>query len=310
MAVAAMVVALAGCGGQVASGDDEGARALPAAADGWKWQSFATLHFQVPEGWRRGSPDQWCADPGDMTPRVLSPDASQTAVLCTHPFETYGARMLRVEDVTPDMADPDRTAAQAMGKYGDGVQGRAYPEGAVVEVVTRDEWAVAIVAPDQATLDGIADSVVSSDVDSLGCAAEAERPASNDGQPVIDGLDPEAIVTLCHYAGAGHLRMGERFDAADSAAAIEAFRATEPGAEPGDCGAELDEWPEPWVEVRVGDDTFWAALAGPNGCLGVGLTDGAETRRLSTESLYWLMSTALDWTFDQSTPLPEQRRDS
>lgn len=310
---AAALVVLAGCGDRTASEGAEGAEgvdALPAAVEGWKWQSFATLHFQVPDSWRRGSPDQWCTEGRDLTPSVLSPEASQTAALCTHPFQTYGARMIRVEDVTPDMADPDRTAAQAMGKYGDGIPGRAYPEGAVVEVVTSDEWAVAIVAPDQVTLDGIADSVTLSDVDSVGCSAEADRPTSQDGEPVIDGLDPKGVVTLCHYAGSGYLRLGEQFDAADSAAAIEAFRATVPGADPGDCDEPLPDWAQPWVEVRTGTDIFWAALATPNGCLGVGLTDGDETRSLSTDSLYWLMTTALDWSYDQSTPIPDQRRDS
>lgn len=310
IAVAVLAVALSGCGERTASNDAEGVEALPAAAEGWKWQSFATLHFQVPDSWQGGSPSQWCTDRRDMTPSVLRPGASQTLALCTHPHQTYGARIIRAEDVTPDMADPDRTAAQAMGKYGDGIPGRAYPEGAVVEVVTRDEWAVAIVAPDRATLDGIVDSVTSSDVDSVGCSAEADRPASHDGKPVIDGLDPKAVVTLCHYAGSGHLRLGEQFDAADSAAAIEAFRATEPGAEPGNCDEPLPDWVQPWIEIRVGDDTFWAALASPNGCLGVGLTDGADTRSLSTDSLYWLMSMGLDWSFDRSTPIPEQRRDN
>jgi hypothetical protein len=248
-------------------------------SDGWRWESYRDVEFQVPDSWGYGNINAWCF--GNAQPVVDRPNVGP-GTGCS-PTTGYGAWL--GSSALVDLAVPNGSVWQ----WTDGPD--TYPVGSWLSIVLRGDVALHVVAESQATALHIAQSVrVVADVDSHGCAPVAEMDSDIVGPPVLPSLESAHDVSVCLYdVSAGpHLEellvrsdrlsdgSGQRLlDALRSASALGQSQITCP---------KLVRAQAFLVHLPGGD--VW--LNPGHDCRPEGILDGGDIRHLTADVLYAL----------------------
>lgn len=298
LAVAAVPVAV-GLGG----GDDSETPAVvdtatPSPTDGWRTETYRDLELQVPSSWGYGNLSTWCLNgtgvPGD--PVVERPGGVTPAIGCGEPENGYGAQFFSTA-----LFDPVEGDLSKAWEYGwEPGQVKVYPRDAWLGVVMAGDYAVRVVAPDQATAQEVLDSVHTVvGADGNGCSVRQD----DTGPEVAPGT-----VAVCRYDAERLLEQSELLTGGDAEAAAAAVQAAPSGSQHG--GGPCPATPvEPYGAVLLREtDRDVTVVFGSSCALDNGVSSGAERRRLTADVLYWSLSPGWSGGFSGTVPVPEHFR--
>jgi len=249
---------------------------------GYRWESWHNVSVRVPENWGYGSLSDWCADGGELTPRVERPDTPTVSILCD-PASTYGVSFQAIDN-------HDDFQWPVVHQDGGG-----WPK--ENEVGGRGIGGVLVMA---ATPDGdearfILDSmrVIGPQGDANGCYTRLSPQVAN---------PPEGALSICRYDEIGALVQSEALVAQNAGEAVQALQAAPPAEE---C-VDSSSGSRPHVVILMAAAGMSARVDLASECPRV--TVDGDVRELTPDVLYWALSPGWSGSVPEGVSLPSELR--
>jgi hypothetical protein len=247
--------------------------------DGYRVESWHDVTVLVPEAWGYGSLESWCADGGQLEPRVERPGGVSPAIGCA--TSTYG---LSFQELPPGQ-DRDEVFDWPVTLQ----TSEGWPPDAYVGAHGIGDVLVEVIAPTAEQAQAILGTVraLGPEGDPNGCPLDARTTAG----------PPPGRMSVCRYDASGALEHSELLTGTDKDAAEAALEAA-PDATATDCDAE------PSQTVRLATEAEDAQIDLSCGSL----TVRGEPRALGSDILYWALSPGWSGSVDGDVPLPTKLR--
>jgi hypothetical protein len=258
--------------------EDDGEPNLPT---GYHWESWHDVTVQVPNTWAYGSLSDWCADGGELEPRIQRPGTVASSILC-EPASTYGITFQEIDN-RDDFRWP------VVGQSGGG-----WPEENVVGGRGIGGVLVMVAARKSTVATYILDSMqaIGPEGDPNGCRSRLTPDAAN---------PPEGALSVCRYDENGALEQSEALYGEDAGDAVRALQAA-----PGPSGCrDVSQGSQPHGVVLLRAAGTSARVDLVSGCARV--TVDGQVRELTPDVLFWALSPG--WSGDGTNlPLPPELR--
>jgi len=265
--------------------DATGTPGVPAGLRVESWHGVTAL---VPDTWAYGSLEDWCADGGQLEPRVARPGAVSLDIRCA--TSTYGVSFQQL----PSGQDRDQvfdwpvTLQTSKGWPPDAYVGAHGIGDVLVEVTAK--------TPEEA-------QAVLATVHPIGREGDPNGCTSSRGEAPPAEVANDAM-RICRYDDAGLLEQSETLSASDTAAAMAALEAApelDPKASCPDDAVQSDPI------VRLHTAQFHANVDLGGDCARIhGL---GPDRELTADVLYWALSPGWNGSLPGNVPVPEELRE-
>jgi hypothetical protein len=265
--------------------DDAASRGIPAGQRVESWHGVTAL---VPDSWGWGSLEDWCADGGQLEPRVERPGGVSLDIKCA--TSTYGLSFQQL----PPGQDRDQvfdwpvTLQTSKGWPPDAYVGAHGIGDVLVEVTaTTPEAALAVLATVRE---------IGSTGDPNGCPSSSLALV----RPVGDGM------SVCRYDESGLLEQSELLDADDAGTAEQAIRTASLDARR---GPPCIRPHAPTTTIRMVSSDFDATVTFGGSCwIDTRVRTGDDARLLDPEVLYWALSPGWSGSVPADVSLPSELR--
>jgi hypothetical protein len=241
----------------------------------------------VPDSWGYGSLEDWCADGGQLEPRVERPGGVRLDIKCE--TSTYGLSFQQL----PPGQDRDQVFDWPVALQ----TSKGWPPHAEVGAHGIGDVLVEVIAPTSEQAQAILATVrpIGPEGDPNGCTS------SRGEAPPIEV--PDGLMRICRYDDQGLLEQSEMLtasEAGEATAALEAAPAIDPKAT---CPEDVATV-EPIVRMRTSQIHANVDLGGDCARIhGLG-TD----RALTSDVLYWALSPGWSGSVPANVPLPSELR--
>jgi hypothetical protein len=265
--------------------DDVPDRGVPAGMRIESWHGVTAL---VPDSWGYGSLEDWCADGGQLEPRVERPGGISLDIKCA--TSTYGLSFQEL----PAGQDRDQVFDWPVALQ----TSEGWPPDAYVGAHGIGDTLVEVVAPTAEQAQAILGTVraIGPEGDANGCTSQrGEAPP---------GDVPEGSMTVCRYGDDGLLEQSEVLTGDDAERAVAALSAAPTIPEGlGGCPHDATE-AGPIVRLRTAAIHANVDLGGDCPTVhGLG-----PDRELTADVLYWALSPGWSGSFPDGVPVPKELR--
>jgi hypothetical protein len=232
----------------------------------------------VPDSWGYGSLEDWCADGGQLEPRVSRPGGVTPDIKC--PTSTYGLTFQRLP--------PDQDRDQVFDWPVTLATSKGWPPDAYVGAHGIGNILVEVVMPTAEQAQEVLGTVHAIEgVDLNGCRVTESIP-----EPPSNGM------SVCRYDDYAQLEQSELLTGGDRERAEAALRAAPQG---GDASCR----PKLLGEIRMASSDLAAAV---NFSCARLTTDDGGTHELTPDVLYWALSPGWSGSVPEGVSLPSELR--